>query len=216
MLALIRYLRRLVAVKRADPQDDLTSALVRKSDAGAELDGDELLAMLAILLTAGHETTTNLIGNGTLALLSHPEEAARLRAELQLIESAVEEMLRYESPVATSTGRYAREAMEIAGVEIDAGDLIIGAFTSANRDESRFEHPDRFDIARSPNKHLTFGQGGHYCIGAPLGRLEAKIAIGALIRRFPDIMLAPPAAAVSWRRGMVLRGLESLAVSIAS
>jgi cytochrome P450 len=183
-------------------------------DTDRQLDADELLGMLAILLTAGHETTTNLIGNGVFALLRHPAEGDRLRAEPALMETAVEEMLRFESPVATSTNRYAREALQIGGIEIGAGDLVIGAFTSANRDERQFERAGDFDIARDPNKHLTFGQGGHYCIGAPLARLEGKIAIGALLRRFPKLRFAENDAVVKWRRGMVLRGLERLSVSL--
>lgn len=215
LLALVRYLRQLVAVKRAFPEDDLTSALTAASDGDDALSGDELSSMLAILLTAGHETTTNLIGNGVFALLHHPDQLDRLRQQPELLmNSAVEEILRFESPVATTTNRYAREDIELGGQSLNRGDVVVGALTSANRDETRFAGGDTFDIGRNPNKHLTFGQGGHYCIGAPLARLEGHIAFTALLNRFRVIrVVAEPHAGV-WRRGMVLRGLKRLPIAV--
>jgi len=210
MLAFVRFLKRLARQRRADPQDDLVSALTQAGAAGEALSEDELMAMIALLLTAGHETTVNLIGNGMLALLQNPEELARLHADPTQVKTAVEEMLRYVSPVDTTTSRYAREDMEFAGAQVPRGTLIIGAIGSANRDERQFPTPNAFDIARDPNKHLTFGQGGHYCVGAPLARMEGQIAINALLQRFPHLELAQPVDRLRWRRGLVLRGLESL------
>ena len=152
---------------------------------GDRLSGDELLAMIAILLSAGHETTTNLIGNGILALLQNSLAMERLRAEPSLMEPAIEELLRYAGPVETSTYRYAREDLEIAGVPIPRGDLVLGLVTSANRDERQFPDAGILDLTRSPNRHLTFGEGGHYRIGAALARLEGRIAFSALLRRMP-------------------------------
>jgi len=188
---------------------------VQAEEAGEHLSEDELLAMIALLLIAGHETTVNLIGNGTLALLQHPQQLERLRAEPAQIKTAVEELLRYTSPVDMATERYACEDVEIAGALIPRGALVLGVIGSANRDERQFSHPDMLDIARDPNRHLAFGQGGHYCVGAPLARMEGQIAINTLLRRFPDLRLAHAPERLRWRRGLVLRGLESLPLVIA-
>jgi cytochrome P450 PksS len=210
LLAMVRYQRWLVAEKRAKPADDLVSDLVKAEEAGDKLDGDELLSMIGLLLTAGHETTTNLIGNGMLALLQHPDALRRLRDDPSLMESAVEELLRFASPVETSTFRYAREDLELAGTRILRGEIVLGVIAAANRDPAQFEDPDRLDLARAPNKHLSFGLGGHFCLGAPLARLEGRIALGALLRRLPRLGLAHPDRPPRWRRGMVFRGLEAL------
>jgi cytochrome P450 PksS len=166
--------------------------------------------MIGLLLTAGHETTTNLIGNGVLALLQHPEALRRLRDDPDLMESAVEELLRFASPVETSTFRYAREDLELAGTRIGRGEIVLGVIAAANRDPAQFEDPDTLDLARAPNRHLSFGLGGHFCLGAPLARLEGRIALGALLRRLPRLGLAHPDRPPRWRRGMVFRGLEAL------
>jgi cytochrome P450 PksS len=210
MLAFMRYIRWLVRLRRADPQDDLVSALVQAEEAGDHLSEDELLAMIALLLIAGHETTVNLIGNGTLALLQHPQPLERLRAEPAQIKTAVEELLRYTSPVDMSTERFACEDVEIAGATIPRGSLVLGVIGSANRDERQFTNPDTLDIARDPNRHLAFGQGAHYCVGAPLARMEGQIAINTLLRRCSNLRLAQAPERLRWRRGLVLRGLESL------
>jgi cytochrome P450 PksS len=168
-----RYLRRFFKVRRADPKDDLVSALIEAEEAGDKLSEDELLAMVFLLLVAGHETTVNLIGNGTLALLQHPDQMEKLRGDAALIKPAVEELLRYTSPVFMSTERYAREDVIIHGVTIKRGEMVLGVIGSANRDEAVFEKPNDLDITRDPNKHLSFGQGIHFCLGAPLARLEA-------------------------------------------
>jgi cytochrome P450 len=211
-IAFMRYIRKLIATRRANPQDDLISALVQAEEAGDQLSEDELLAMIFILLVAGHETTVNLIGNGMLALLEHPDQLEKLRDDPTLIKPAVEELLRYSSPVETATERYAREEITIAGVTIPRGALVFAVIASANRDERQFANPDTLDITRQPNKHLAFGQGAHYCVGAPLARLEGQIAINTLLRRSRDLRLAVAPGAVRWRRGLVLRGLEALPV----
>jgi cytochrome P450 PksS len=211
-VAFLRYIRRLVAARRAAPQDDLVSALVAAEEAGDRLSADELLAMVFLLLIAGHETTVNLIGNGTLALLENPDQWERLRNDPSLIRPAVEELLRYASPLETATERYAREDVTIEGVTIPRGGLTYAALASANRDERQFPHPDRLDLAREPNRHLAFGLGIHYCLGAPLARLEGQIAINTLLRRAPDLRLAVAPSALLWRKGLVLRGLAALPV----
>jgi cytochrome P450 len=212
ILRFMRYLRKLVALKREKPGDDLVSALVAFEGDAEKLTGDELLAMIAILLSAGHETTANLIGNGTLALMLDKEALERLKAEPSLIDTAVEELLRFAGPVATSTFRYAREDMEIAGTPVLKGDMVLGAIASANRDRRQFADPDRLDLARTPNRHLTFGEGSHYCVGAALARMEARVAFTALLRHFPSLRLSGKADDLSWREGLVLRGLERLPV----
>ena len=210
ILAFLRYLKKLIAMKRADPGDDLVSALVQNEAAGDHLDGEELMAMIAILLSAGHETTTNLIGNGMLELMRNPAERERLVAAPKLIEAAIEELLRFASPVEMSTQRYAREAVEIASVTIPQGAMVMGVIASANRDERQFQNPDRLDVGRAKVRHLTFGEGGHYCLGAALARLEGRIAITDILSRMPNLSLAITDEKLRWRPGMVLRGLESL------
>jgi cytochrome P450 PksS len=215
-MAFVGYLRRLIAARRKAPRDDLVSALVKAEEAGDQLSGDELLSMLFLLLVAGHETTVNLIGNGTLALLTHADQWERLCAEPGLIKSAVEELLRYDSPVEAATERYAMEEVTIAGVAIPRGALTFAVIASANRDDRQFDRPDDLDLAREPNRHLSFGQGFHYCLGAPLARLEGQIALATLARRLPDLRLAVPRSSLRWRPGLVLRGMLSLPVAFAS
>jgi cytochrome P450 len=208
----IRYLRRFFKVRRADPQDDLASALIQAEEAGDKLSEDELLAMVFLLLIAGHETTVNLIASGTLALLEHPDQMEKLRGEPALIKSAVEELLRYTSPVFMSTERYAREDVTLHGVTIPRGEMTFGVIGSANRDEKVFENPNTLDITRELNKHLSFGQGIHFCLGAPLARMEAQIAINTLLRRMPDLRLKNSPDSLRWRPSMILRGLDSLPI----
>src|ERR671910_150288 len=210
-LAFMRYLRKLIGRRRTEPRDDLITALVRAEEAGDRLSEDELLAMVFLLLVAGHETTVNLISSGTLALLEHPEQAERLRRDPSLMKPAVEELLRYTSPVEMATERYAREDAEIGGRRIPRGGLVLAVLGSANRDERHFENPDVLDLARAPNRHLAFGRGGvHHCLGAPLARMEGQIALSALLRRFPGARLAMAPESLHWRRGLFLRGLEKL------
>jgi cytochrome P450 PksS len=210
---LIRYIRKLVKTRKADPRDDLVSALAQVEEAGETLTEDELMAMVFLLLAAGHETTVNLIGNGTLALLEHPDQMDKLRNDRALIKPAVEEFLRFTSPVEMATERYTREDVTVAGVTIPRGEMVFAVIGSANRDERQFADPDRLDITREPNKHLAFGLGPHFCLGAPLARLEGQVAINTLLDRFPDLRLTGGPAALRWRRGLLLRGLESLPVT---
>jgi cytochrome P450 len=212
ILRFLRYLKYLIALKRKEPQDDLVSALVAAEAEGDKLNSEELMAMIAILLSAGHETTVNLIGNGIHTLLTHPDAMAELRAQPEIIASAVEELLRFSGPVATLTHRYAKEDVEVAGYLIPKGALVFGLVAAANRDERQFEAADQVVLTRSANRHLSFGEGGHYCVGASLARMEGAIAINDLVQRFPHLSLAQPAETLTWTAGLVLRGLDRLPV----
>jgi cytochrome P450 PksS len=213
LIAFLRYNRKLIKARRLAPRGDLVSALVEAHESGDRLSEDEMVAMICLLLIAGHETTVNLIGNGMLALLQHPESLARLRDDPPLIKSAVEELLRYDGPLEMATERFACEDVEIAGVTIPRGEMVFAVLASANRDERQFPRPETLDLAREPNRHVAFGLGIHYCLGAPLARLEGQIAINTLLRRLPDLRLAGPVAALRWRRGLLLHGLKALPVT---
>jgi cytochrome P450 len=210
---LIRYIRKLVRNRRANPHDDLVSALAQAEEAGDALSEDELLAMIFLLLAAGHETTVNLIGSGTLALLEHPDQMDKLRNDPALIKPAIEELLRFTSPVEMATERYTREDVTMGDVTIPRGEMVFAVIASANRDERQFADADTLDVTREPNKHLAFGLGPHFCLGAPLARLEGQIAINTLLRRVPDMRLCVAPDVPRWRRGLLLRGLESLPVA---
>lgn len=212
----LRYLRRFFDKRRRDPRNDLATALITAEEAGDKLSKDELLAMVFLLLIAGHETTVNLIGNGMLALFEHPEAMDQLRRNPEMIKSAVEELLRYTSPVFMSTERYAREDVTIQGVTIPRGEMTLGVIGSANRDETVFPNADELNITREPNRHLAFGQGIHFCLGSPLARLEAEIAINTLLRRTSELRLRVDREDLRWRPSIMLRGLESLPVSFSS
>jgi cytochrome P450 len=210
-LAFVRYLRKMSERRRVLPEDDLMSALVQAEEAGYRLSEDELLAMSFLLLVAGHETTVNLIASGTLALLEHPDQLEKLEGDSRLIKPAVEELLRYTSPVEIATERYARQDLEISGTTVPRGELVLAVLGSANRDEQQFEDPNTLDLARDPNRHLAFGRGGvHHCLGAPLARMEGQIAISALLQRFPNLHLDIDPGSLRWRRGIFLRGLQRL------
>lgn len=211
----LRYIRRLVRERRSDPRDDLVSALVQAEESGGRLNEDELASMIFLLLVAGHETTVNLIGNGVLALIDHPDQLDRLRSDPSLIKSAIEEMLRYDSPLETATERFARENVELGGATIPKGAIVYAVIASANRDERQFANADTFDISREPNRHLSFGLGAHYCLGAPLARLEGQIAVESLLKRAPIIQLSTPRDSLRWRPALVVRGLESLPLRLA-
>lgn len=209
-----RYLVGLLADKREQPGDDLMSALIHAADEdGDRLSVDELMGMAWLLLVAGHETTVNLISNGVLALLTHPDQLEALRGDFGLLDGAIEEMLRYDGPVETPTYRFTTEPLEIGGTTIPGGgELVLVALADADRDPARFPDPDRFDIRRDTRGHLAFGHGIHYCLGAPLARLEARIAIRSLLERCPDLALDAHPAALTWRTGMLIRGPERLPV----
>jgi cytochrome P450 len=214
-LRFMRYIRQFIKLRRAEPRDDLVSALISAQESNEHLSDDELLSMILLLIVAGHETTVNLIASGMLALLEHPDQLEKLRNNPALIKPAVEELLRFTSPVETATERFAREDVEVAGVKIAHGDLVLAAVASANRDETKFTDPDTLDITREPNRHLAFGQGIHFCLGASLARLEGQIAINALLARTRDLRLTVKPDALRWRNGLILRGLKSLPVSFA-
>jgi cytochrome P450 len=211
--ALLGYLYELIESKRSKPADDLLTGLVRSSDDG-KLNTQELVSMAFLLLVAGNETTVNLIGNGAYALLRHPDQLAALRADRSLMPGAVDELLRYESPNNTSSLRFTTEPIEVGGVVIPEGELVVVALTSANRDESQFPDAASLDIHRQAGAHLSFGHGIHYCVGAQLARLEAQIAFDRLFDRFPHIRLAADPADLRWQPGTALRGLRSLPVSL--
>ncbi|WP_431944974.1 cytochrome P450 family protein [Actinacidiphila sp. bgisy167] len=207
------YLHELIEDKRRAPGDDLMSALIRTTtEDGDRLSRTELSGMAFLLLIAGHETTVNLISGGVRALLSHPEQLALLRADMSLIDGAVEEMLRYDGPVETATFRFTTEPVEIAGTVIPAHAPVLVALASASRDPGRFSEPDRFDIRRDTRGHLAFGHGLHYCLGAPLARLEGRIAVRALLERCPDLALDADPAGLDWLPGMLIRGVRRLPV----
>jgi cytochrome P450 len=214
IIRFLRYLKYLIALKRMEPKDDLVSALVAAESEGDTLSAEELMAMVAILLSAGHETTVNLIGNGIHTLLTHPNALQQLRTEPQIITSAVEELLRFSGPVATLTHRYAKADAEIASVHIPKGSLVFGFVASANRDAAQFENAETLDLTRTANRHLSFGEGGHYCVGANLARMEGAIAINDLLKRLPNMKLAQPTESLRWTEGLVLRGLDRLPVQV--
>jgi len=202
------YFRRLLPERRKHPKADLLSLLIAVEEQGDKLNEGELLAMCLLLFIAGHETTVNLIGNGTLALLEHPDQMAKLRDDPALIASAIEELLRYDSPVQW-TARITNSDVEISGRTIPSGSMVIAAIGAANRDPRHFQDPDRLDIARADNRHVSFGFGIHFCLGAPLARVEGQIALGMLLRRMPDLALQA-GATTDRRKSSALRGLQTL------
>ena len=211
MEELQNYFRGIIAQRRAEPRDDLISALVKAQEEEDRLSEQELLANSVLLLNAGHETTTNLIGNGTLALLRHPDQMRRLRDDPSLLPSGVEELLRYDSPVQFTT-RILKADLELGGKVLRAGQAVLLLLGAANRDPEQFPDPDRLDVGRPDNKHLAFGHGPHFCLGAPLARLEGRILFEALLRRTPGMRLDGPPP--RYRQNFNLRGLEALPVSL--
>ena len=209
LLALSAYFRERVVELRRHPRENLLSALAQAEEQGDRLTEDELFANCVLLMIAGHETTTNLIGNGILALLQHPGQREALTSNPELIVSAVEELLRYDSPV-QKMGRIALADIQIAGKQIKKGQLVCFSFAAGNRDPEQFESPEQLDIARKPNRHLAFGHGLHYCVGAALARLEGQIAVNSVLRNLPGLKLANEN--LEWHRNFTLRGLKSLPV----
>jgi pimeloyl-[acyl-carrier protein] synthase len=208
--ALSGYFRELIAERRAAPRDDMLSALIAAEEAGDTLSEDELLATCLLLLVAGHETTVNLIGNGSLALLRHPAELRKLRENPALIGGAVEELLRYDGPV-QRTARIPSEDVTVGGVTIPKGEMVMPFLGAADRDPAQFPDPDRLDITRGDNRHIAFGMGIHFCLGAPLARMEGQIAINAMLERLPKLALATDRP--EYRESLTLRGLKALPVS---
>ncbi|MFE2204310.1 cytochrome P450 family protein [Streptomyces rubiginosohelvolus] len=211
--AMSAYLVDLIADKRRSPGEDLLSALIRATDEdGDSLSSAELVGMAFLLLVAGHETTVNLIANGVRALLDHPEQLALLRTDPGLVDGAVEEMLRYDGPVENATFRFAREPVTVGSTVIPRDAVVLVALASADRDPDRFPAPDTFDIRREPQGHLAFGHGAHYCLGAPLARMEARIAIGALLERCPGLARDESGGELDWLPGLLMRGTRGLPV----
>ncbi len=217
------YLAELIHRKRQAlpaepvPGEDLISGLIRASDHGEHLTENEAAAMAFILLFAGFETTVNLIGNGTYALLTHPEQRERLQRALAegdrgLLETGVEELLRFDGPVELATWRFATEPVVIGGQRIETGDPVLVVLAAADRDPERFADPDTLDLGRRDNQHLGYGHGIHYCLGAPLARLEGQTALATLLTRLPDLRLAADPAELRWRGGLIMRGLRTLPV----
>ena len=208
--ALGEYFRGLLPERRRHPRADLLSLLLAAEEQGDKLTEDELLATCVLIFIAGHETTVNLLGNGLLALLQHPDQLRQLRADPALLPGAVEELLRYDSPV-QRTARVTNSEVELRGKTIPRHALVVAAIGAANRDPERFAEPDRLDLARRDKDHIAFGFGIHFCLGAPLARIEAQVALGTLLRRMPRLALA--ATAPEWRESSTLRGLKELKVS---
>ncbi|WP_432062963.1 cytochrome P450 family protein [Streptomyces sp. S1] len=211
------YLAELIHRKREAPGDDLISGLIKASDHGEHLTENEAAAMAFILLFAGFETTVNLIGNGVYALLRDPVQRGLLQTSLAagetgLLETGIEELLRYDGPVEMATWRYATRALTVGGQEIPAGDPVLVVLAAADRDPERFDGPDVLDLARRDNQHLGYGHGIHYCLGAPLARLEGQTALATLLTRLPDLRLAADPAELRWRGGLIMRGLRTLPV----
>jgi cytochrome P450 len=208
--ALNQYLRGVIAERRRSPADDLITGMIAARDQGDLLSEPELVAMCNLLLVAGHETTVNLIGNGTLALLQHPEQLDRFRRSPELAKSAVEELLRFAPPVHW-TGRVAMAEIDMDGHRIEPGNFVLAVLAAVNRDPAVFPEPDTLDLTRDPNPHLGFGRGIHFCLGAPLARLEAQVALPMLLERFPDLRLAgDPVPRPTWN----LRGYAHLPVGL--
>ncbi len=208
--ALADYFRGLIAERRASPRDDMLSALIAAEEAGDSLSEDELLATCILLLIAGHENPVNLMGNGTLALLRHPGELRRLRENPGLIGGAVEELLRYDGPV-QRTARIPSEDVTIGGRTIGKGEMVMPFIGAADRDPAQFSEPDRLDITRADNRHIAFGWGIHFCLGAPLARVEGQIALSTLAQRLPKLALATERP--EYRQSLTLRGLRTLPVA---
>ena len=204
------YLEYLVRKKREEPAEDLVSSLIQAESEGTRLSIEELYSTIMLLIVAGHETTVNLITNMTFALLNHPDQLEKLRQNPDLIDSAIEEALRFYSPVELTTLRWAAEPFTLHGQEIKRKDVIIVSLASANRDDTVFPNADRFDIERKDNRHLAFGHGSHFCLGAPLARLEAKIAIQTLLRRFEHIEIKGEREQIKWKGNFLMRALEEL------
>jgi cytochrome P450 len=207
------YLSQLIDAKRENPDDALISALIQEADGGDRLSQAELVAMAMLLLIAGHETTVNLIGNGVLALLTHPEQLALVRERPELMASAVEEFLRWDSPIHSTPVRFAAEDVEYSGVTIPAGAVVILSLAAANRDAGRFDDPEELKVDRDASGHVAFGHGLHHCLGAQLARIEGQEAIGLLLARRPDIALAVDPVDLTYRRSTLIRGLKTLPVT---
>ncbi|MGW6711367.1 cytochrome P450 family protein [Streptomyces globisporus] len=210
--AMADYMTDLVADKRQDPGRSFLDRLISARDGDGHLSEEELISMAVLLLVAGHETTTNALGNALLALLQHPAELDRLRGDPDGIPAALDELLRFDAAVSTATFRFTTEAVTLGSTDVPAGTPVLVALGAANRDPGRFPAPDQLDLNRDATAHLAFGHGIHRCAGAPLAKAELEIALRAVLARFPGISLAAPAELLEWRRTRLVRGLVSLPV----
>lgn len=215
MPKLLRFFEGLIDLRRRDPDDRLITRLINVEDRGDTLSREELIAMIFLLLFAGHETSVNLIGNGLLALLDHPDQLDLLRRRPELMPGAVEELLRFTNPVEAGTMRFATESVTIADITIPKGGMVMAMLSSANRDETAFRDADRLDITRTENRHLALGFGLHYCLGASLARLEGRVALLEILKRFPALRLAVPRDEIAWRVSSGLRGVKRLPLLLA-
>jgi cytochrome P450 len=211
---MVGLLRAVVSAKRADPGEDMMTALIAVRDEGDRLSDDELTSMAWILTVAGHETTANLIANGTRVLLTHPFQLARLRADPALMDTAIDELLRYDSPVQVGFPLLAREDVEVGGVRVRTGELVLPGLLAANHQPALAGEPAVLDLARDPNHHVAFGHGVHHCLGAMLARIEGRIALGGLIKQFPDLELAVPAGELMMRPNILVNQLTALPVRL--
>ena len=205
------YFRAVIAERREEPRDDLLSGLIAAEERGEVLSEEELLATCMLLMAAGNETTTNLIGNGMVALLRNPDQLQKLRNDPSLVESAVEEFLRYDGPI-QGTARVATEEIEVGGRKVEEGQLVFTLLGAADRDPAQFSNPEELDITRQDNRHIAFGYGVHFCIGSPLARVEGQIAFQTLLRRWPNLTLATEE--VEWGPTFILRGPKSLPLEV--
>lgn len=212
MVDFTEYMRTRFEERRREPRDDLLTSLLQAEEAGEQLSEDELFSMVILLIVAGHETMVNAIGNSTLALLQHPQQMERLRTDPTLLPAAVEELLRYDAPVERATTRFAAVDTEVNGHCIGRGDVVSLVLSSANRDAEQFDRADELRWERTQNRHVSFGQGSHYCLGAPLARLELRIALGTLLQRLPNLQLAVPVTELRWRTIPVIRGMQHMPV----
>lgn len=213
-LEFMDYLENLTEQKRVSPGEDLMSYLIQAEEGGERLTVSELYGVIMLLIVAGHETTVNLIANGLLALLTHPEQLALLKADPSLVSQAIEELLRFNGPVEFSTDRWAKESFTFMGQQVEKGDHVIVSLASADHDPEVFANPSTLDITREKSPHLAFGKGLHYCLGAPLARIEGEIAIRVLLEEYPDITLAAELSELEWRQSFIIRGLKQLPVKL--
>ncbi|WP_413380077.1 cytochrome P450 family protein [Alkalihalobacillus sp. 1P02AB] len=214
MSEFMTYLEKLIKEKRLSPREDLLSDLIQAEEGGDRLQSNELYGVVMLLIVAGHETTVNLIANGLLALLTHPDQLELLKADHSLMAQAIEELLRFNGPVEFSTDRWARESFMFMGQQVEKGDHVLVSLASADHDPAAFADPSTLDITRKKSPHLAFGKGLHYCLGAPLARLEGEIALRVLLEEYPNLTLAAELSELEWRQSLIIRGLKQLPIKL--
>lgn len=214
LIDFLTYLKDLVEQRRYEPKDDLISELIKAEEEGDKLSEEEIFSMIYVLMIGGHETTVNLIGNGIFCLLQHPEQLHMLKNDSSLINSTIEECLRFMSPVEFATNRWAKEDIHLHGETIKTNEAILISIGSANRDSEKFNYPENFDITRKKNEHIAFGQGIHFCIGFALARLEGQIALKTIFNRLPDLQLAVEPSQLEWQESFIVRGFKELPIRL--